>query len=148
MKGYQPNIPAIIAGDSQEFSKLVDTHKNVVFTVALRMLKSREEAEEVAQDTFIKVYKSLRKFKGNSKLSTWIYRIAYNTCLDRLKKSGRNRQHVGVDEIEGFEIKDVDNALDGIIQSEKSEMVRKCIAKLSPKDAALLTLFLFGRKEP
>lgn len=146
MNSNQPNIQAILAGDSQEFSVLVDTYKNVVFTVALRMLKNREEAEEVAQDTFIKVFKSLGKFKGDSKLSTWIYRIAYNTCLDRLKKSGRKRQHFAIDEIEGFEIKDVDNALDGIIQSEKAEMVRECIAQLSPKDAALLTLFYLEEK--
>ena len=78
MKDNQPNISAILAGDSREFTVLVDTYKNVVFTVALRMVKNREEAEEVAQDTFIKVYKSLGKFKGDSKLSTWIYRIAVN----------------------------------------------------------------------
>jgi RNA polymerase sigma-70 factor (ECF subfamily) len=146
MKDNQPNIQAILMGDSQEFSILVNTYKNVVFTVALRMLKNREEAEEVAQDTFIKVFKSLGKFKGDSKLSTWIYRIAYNTCLDRLKKSGRDRRHIAIDEIEGFEVKSIDNALDGIIKSERSELIRNCINKLSPKDAALLTLFYLEEK--
>ena len=146
MKGYQPDIPAILSGDSKEFSLLVDSYKNVVFTVALRMLKNREEAEEVAQDTFIKVYKSLGKFKGNSKISTWIYRIAYNTCLDRLKKSSRARTNIAIDEIEGFEIKDVDNALESLVQTEKAMLVKKCIAKLSPKDAALLTLFYLEEK--
>lgn len=146
MKDYQPNIEAILAGDSREFSVLVDTYKNVVFTVALRMLKNREEAEEVAQDTFIKVYRSLRKFKGDSKLSTWIYRIAYNTCLDRLKKNGRDRKNVAIDEIEGFEIKNIDNALDGMVKSERAELIRNCIKRLSPKDATLLTLFYLEEK--
>lgn len=146
MKDDQPNIDAILSGDSKEFSILVDTYKNVVFTVALRMLKNREEAEEVAQDTFIKVYKSLGKFKGDSKLSTWIYRIAYNTCLDRLKKSDRNKNNLAIDEIEGFEIKSVDNALDGIVKSEKAQLVRNCIEKLSPKDAVLVTLFYLEEK--
>lgn len=146
MKDNQPNISAILAGDSREFTVLVDTYKNVVFTVALRMVKNREEAEEVAQDTFIKVYKSLGKFKGDSKLSTWIYRIAYNTCLDRLKKSERRRKDVAIDELEGFEIKDIDNALEKLVQSEKQEMIKACIAKLSPKDAALLTLFYLEEK--
>ena len=146
MKDYQPNIEAILAGDSREFSVLVDTYKNVVFTVALRMLKNREEAEEVAQDTFIKVYRSLRKFKGDSKLSTWIYRIAYNACLDRLKKSGRDRKNVAIDEIEGFEIKNIDNALDGMVKSERAELIRNCIKRLSPKDATLLTLFYLEEK--
>lgn len=146
MKDNQPDISAILAGDSKEFSVLVETYKNVVFTVALRMLKHKEEAEEVAQDTFVKVYRSLGKFKGDSKLSTWIYRIAYNTCLDRLKKNGRNLRDIAIDEIEGYEIKDVDNALDGIMQSEKAELVRKCLEKLSPKDSALLTLFYLEEK--
>lgn len=146
MKDDQPNIAAILAGDSKEFSLLVDTYKSVVFTVALRMVKNREEAEEVAQDTFIKVYKSLGKFKGDSKLSTWIYRIAYNTCLDRLKKSNRDRNNLPIDEIQGFEIKSLDNALDGIVKSEKAVLIRKCIQKLSPKDAALLTLFYLEEK--
>jgi RNA polymerase sigma-70 factor (ECF subfamily) len=146
MNNNQPNIQAILAGDSKEFSLLVDAYKNVVYSVALRMLKNTEEAEEAAQDTFIKVFKSLGKFKGDAKLSTWIYRIAYNTCLDRLKKSGRNRKNIAIDEIEGFEIKSVDNALDGLLKSERAELLRDCFKKLSPKDAALLTLFYLEEK--
>ncbi|NKI33459.1 RNA polymerase sigma factor [Croceivirga thetidis] len=146
MTNNQPNIKAILAGDSREFSALVDAYKNIVFTVALRMLKNREEAEEVAQDTFIKVYKSLERFKGDSKLSTWIYRIAYNTCLDRLKKNNKDLTNVAIDEINGFEIKDVDNALELIADSEKSDVIKACIAKLSPKDSALLTLFYFEER--
>ncbi len=146
MKDNQPNIKAILAGDSREFSVLVDAHKNIVFTVALRMLKNREEAEEVSQDTFIKVYKSLNRFKGDSKLSTWIYRIAYNTCLDRLKKSKKDLKNISMDEIEGFEIEHVDNALEQIASSERSDLIKNCIGKLSPKDAAILTLFYFEEK--
>lgn len=146
MQGNQPNIKAIIAGDSHEFSKLVDQYKNVVFTVALRMLKNREEAEEVAQDTFVKVFKSLKRFKGDSKLSTWIYRIAYNTCLDRLKKNNREKQNISVDEMEGFEIKSMDNALEHMVSSERADLIKSCVQKLSPKDAALLTLFYFEEK--
>ena len=146
MKDNQPNIKAILAGDSREFSVLVDAYKNIVFTVALRMLKNREEAEEVAQDTFIKVYKSLRNFKGDSKLSTWIYRIAYNTSLDRLKKNNKNLGNIAIDEIEGFEIKDLDDALEQLVSSERSDLIKRCIAKLSPKDSAILTLFYFEEK--
>ncbi|MCB0447912.1 MAG: helix-turn-helix domain-containing protein, partial [Gelidibacter sp.] len=60
-------INQIIAGDSNVFAVLVDRYKDLVFTLCLRMLKNREEAEEVAQDTFVKVYRSLDKFKGDSK---------------------------------------------------------------------------------
>lgn len=146
MEANQPDIAAILAGDSKEFAVLVDAYKNIVFTVALRMLKNREEAEEVAQDTFVKVYRSLGKFKGDSKLSTWIYRVAYNTCLDRLKANGRRQQQVSIDEIEGYELPDLSNALDGMMASEKYEVLQACIKRLPAKDAALLSLFYLEEK--
>ena len=75
-------IDLIINGDTNAFEVLVDRYKDMVFTLTLRILKNREEAEEAAQDTFMKTYKSLSRFKGDSKFSTWIYKIAYNTsCL-------------------------------------------------------------------
>ncbi|MGD1945661.1 MAG: RNA polymerase sigma factor [Croceivirga sp.] len=146
MKDDQPDIAAILSGDTQEFSRLVDSYKNVVFTVALRMMKNREEAEEVAQDTFIKVYKSLLQFKGDSKLSTWIYRITYNTCLDRLKKNKKDLNKLAIEDIQGYDIKSVDDALEGMVKSERAILVRKCIEKLPPKDAALMTLFYLEEK--
>lgn len=142
----QPDIDAILNGNAQEFSKLVEEYKNIVFTVALRMLKNTEEAEEVAQDTFVKVFKSLNSFKRDSKLSTWIYRIAYNTCLDRIKKNKKEMYNVSMDEMEGFEIAQVDNALGQLITDEKSMLVKKCVARLSPKDAALISFFYFEEK--
>lgn len=79
-------ISEICKGNTRAFSDFVDNYKDLVFTLSVRMLGNREEAEEVSQDVFIKVYKSLPSFKGDSKLSTWMYRIAYNTCLDRIRK--------------------------------------------------------------
>ncbi|MCL6275652.1 sigma-70 family RNA polymerase sigma factor [Muricauda sp. 2012CJ35-5] len=139
----QLDIEAIINGDSQAFAMLVDQYKNLVFTVALRTLKNREEAEEVAQDTFIKVFKSLNGFKGDAKLSSWIYRIAYNTCLDRLKKHKKEIYDSPIEEINEVQVADMQNALDAMIQDERRNMIKKCIALLSPVDAALLTLFYF-----
>lgn len=139
----QPNIAAILNGDSQEFAKLVDDYKDLVFTIALRMLKNREEAEEVAQDSFIKIFKSLKNFQGTSKLSTWIYRIAYNTCLDRIKKYKKDQQTKQIEEVEGYHVAEMSNALDLMMQREKSEMINECIQKLPTMDAAILTLFYF-----
>ncbi|MDT0540826.1 RNA polymerase sigma factor [Croceitalea sp. P059] len=145
-KGNQPNIEAILNGDSQAFSKLVDDYKNLVYTVALRMLKNTEEAEEVAQDTFVKVFKSLKHFKGDSKFSTWIYRVTYNTCLDRIKKNKKELLNTSIDAVEGFDIKDVNNALNTILANEKALLVRKCVEQLSYKDAAIISLFYFEEK--
>lgn len=139
----QPDIAAIVSGDSQEFAKLVDGYKDLVFTVAFRMLKNREEAEEVAQDSFIKIFKSLKSFQGDSKLSTWIYRIAYNTCLDRIKKNKIGQNSVPITEVSSYQVAEMNNALDTMLKQEKSEMIKKCIQRLNPADAAILTLFYF-----
>jgi len=143
----QPNVQLIVSGDSQEFSKLVDDYKNLVFTVALRMLKNTEEAEEIAQDTFIKVFKSIKSFKGDSKFSTWIYRIAYNNCLDRLKKIRKTQAISSFDEISGIEITELNTVLDVIEKEEKSKLLKKCMELLSTTDCALLTFFYFEEKK-
>lgn len=139
----QPLIDAILAGDAQSFSVLVDRYKNLVFTLALRMLKHREEAEEVSQDTFIKVFRSLNRFKGDSKLSTWIYKVAYHTCLDRLKKHKREQQVVAIDKFTEHQVKTIDNALDRMEKEERKQAIQDCLQLLPSNDSALLTLFYF-----
>jgi len=136
-------IDAIKNGDTRAYAQLVDRYKDLVYTLALRMLKHKEEAEEVAQDTFIKVFKSLDKFKGDSKFSTWIYRVAYNTCLDNIKKNKKHLNNVAIDEYTFNKLDTIDNALDNIINEEKRTLIKACINKLPEDSSALLTLFYF-----
>ena len=139
-------INRILEGDTAAFSKVVDSYKNLVFSLALQMLKNQEEAEEVAQDTFIKVYGSLKSFKGDSKFSTWIYRITYNTCLDRIKKNKRKHGNEEINTITENQIYTTKNALHEMEQKERSEKIKACLHYLPPEDAALLTLFYFEEK--
>ena len=136
-------INLIIEGNTNAFNILVDRYKDLVYSLALKMVKNREEAEEVAQDTFIKVFKSLSKFKGDSKFSTWIYKVTYNTCLDRLKKQKREQQVVSIDEFNTNQIKSIDNALDKMENEEREKAIQDCIQLLPADDAFLLTLFYF-----
>lgn len=136
-------INQIIGGDTQAFAVLVDRYKDLVFTLAIRMLKNREEAEEVSQDTFIKVFKALPKFKGESKLSTWVYKVAYNTCLDRIKKNKNRYNEVALDSFSEHQIKTVDNALHALEEKEQQQAIQDCLQQLASKDSFLLTLFYF-----
>lgn len=136
-------IKQIMQGDTKAFAILVDRYKDLVFALAIRMLKHREEAEEVSQDTFIKVYKSLDSFKGDSKFSTWIYRVAYNSCLDRIKKNKKEYLNVAIDDYTEHQIKSIDNALDALISDERKEVIKECLDLLPPDDSALLTLYYF-----
>ena len=139
-------INRILKGEPSAFSKVVENYKNLVFSLALQMLKNHEEAEEVAQDTFIKVYSSLKSFKGDSKFSTWIYRITYNTCLDRIKKNKRKHGEEEKNTITENQIYTTKNALQEMEQKERSEKIKACLQYLPAEDAALLTLFYFEEK--
>lgn len=139
----QHYINLIIDGDTNAFSVLVNRYKDLVYTLTLRMLNNREEAEEVAQDTFIKTYKSLSRFKGDSKFSTWIYKIAYNTSLDRLKKNRKHFNDVAIDEFTEHQVKTIDNALDNLESKEQTKAIKDCIALLPSEDSFLLTLYYF-----
>jgi RNA polymerase sigma-70 factor (ECF subfamily) len=85
------------SGDSYAFEALVARYQDRVYNIALRMVRRAEEAEDVTQETFLKVYKALPNFGGRSAFYTWIFRIAVNASLSRLRSLGRRRQHeVGV----------------------------------------------------
>lgn len=136
-------INQIIEGDTNAFAILVDRYKNLVFTLAFRLLKNREEAEEVAQDTFIKSYNALSKFKGDSKFSTWIYKVTYNTCLDRLKKNKRKYNEVAIDEFTEHQVKTIDNALENMVEEERKKAIQDCLHILPNDDSFLITLYYF-----
>jgi len=139
----QHYINLVMKGDTNAFAVLVDRYKDMVFTLSLKMLKGREEAEEVSQDTFLKIYKSLNKFNGESKLSTWIYKVAFNTCLDRLKKNKRLQPFAGLDEFTEPEALSLMNVLDSIEDKERKQMIQDCMHLLPGEDSFLLTLYYF-----
>ncbi|WP_324313361.1 RNA polymerase sigma factor [Xanthomarina sp.] len=139
----QNQINQVLEGNTNAFGVLVDQYKDLVFTLALRMLKNREEAEEVSQDTFIKIFKSLKKFKGDSKFSTWIYKVTYNTCLDRLKKNKRQQQVDSIDEFTEKHVYTIDNALENMVEAERLQAIQECISLLPSEDGFLVTLYYF-----
>src|SRR6478736_4740440 len=77
-------------GDQRAFAEIVGLYKDKLFHLAYRMTGSRQEAEDVVQDAFLRVYNNLDRYDENQKFSTWIYRIATNLCIDRLRKRKPN----------------------------------------------------------
>ncbi|MGB5553633.1 MAG: RNA polymerase sigma factor [Flavobacteriaceae bacterium] len=137
-------IKAILEhGDTKDFTILVNRYKNMVFTLSLQLLKNREEAEEVAQDVFFKIFRSLALFKGDSKLSTWIYRITYNSCLDRLKSISRRQLTVDIDDFSTEHVQTMESALDLLERSEREATIKECLSKLPVEDGTVLTLFYY-----
>ncbi len=143
IKNDQIYIDSVLKGDTNAFAILVDRYKTMIFTLALKMLKSREEAEEVSQDTFIKAYKNLNKFKGDSKFSTWLYKIGYRACLDSLKKNKKKYNTDTIDEVTINKIKSTEGILEGIERKERAEVINNCMMNLPEDERSILWMFYF-----
>lgn len=135
-------ISRVLKGDQQAYAELVHRYKNYVFTLTLRFTKNREDAEEVAQDIFIKAYRSLADFKGTAKFSTWLYTVVYTTSITFLRK-----KKLEVHSLENERIFEMADSLDSgfsanqIEKKSRVSMVNDAIAMLNPDDAQIITLF-------
>lgn len=136
-------IKKVLKGDVNAFAFLVNSYKNMVFTLAYKMTRNREEAEEICQDTFIKVFQNLYKFKGDSKFSTWLYSIAYHTSLDAIKKNINHNNTLKIDETNYHKIASLDNILLHIEQKERAIIMDKCLLKLSEEDRSIIWMFYY-----
>ena len=136
-------IDLCLKGDTNSFGTLVERYQDFVFTIAFRIVKTREEAEEVAQDTFIKAYESLSKYRGESKFSSWLYSIAYRKALDSLRKNKKYKASELIDDITEGDANEIDNALQYLQNEERKKAIQDCILKLPEDDAAIITLYYF-----
>jgi len=135
-------ISKVLSGDHQAYAGLVNRYQNYVFTLTLRMVKNREDAEEVAQDVFIKAFKYLADFRGASKFSTWLYTIVNNTCISFLRKKKLEIHSLDTEKV--FEVADsMDSGFRANLVEQKSRqsMVHNAIGLLGPDDAEIITLF-------
>lgn len=130
-------IQQVQQGKLSAFSSLVDQHKNLVYSLVLRMVNNTQDAEEVAQDTFVKAYKSIKQFKGDSKFSTWLYKIAYFTAINHLRKNDQLSSSIELATIES----DDDSALDQLNDQDKSDYLHQALNYLRPIDRNLISLF-------
>jgi len=135
-------ISRVLQGEQNAYAELVNRYQGYVFTLVLRIIKSREDAEEVAQDVFVKAYRSLADFRGESKFTTWLYTIANTTSITFLRK--KKLEVHSLDNEKVFEIADSkDSGFRANLVEQKSRvnMVNEAIAMLNPDDAEVITLF-------
>ncbi|SFW13456.1 RNA polymerase sigma-70 factor, ECF subfamily [Sinomicrobium oceani] len=135
-------IRQVLEGKTEAFAFLVEKYKDMVFTLSIKMLKDREEAEEITQDVFMISYRSLREFRGDSRFSTWLYRIAYNKCLDVLKRKGRYVIVDYPDRLTGVPHEAL-NALQQIVEKDRNEAVRQAVKLLPEDDRVLVWMYYF-----
>src|SRR5687767_9023475 len=140
-------ISRVLLGEQNAFAELVTRYQNYVFTLILRMIKSREDAEEIAQDVFVKAYRSLADFRGESKFSTWLYTITNTTAITFLRKKKLDIHSLDNEKVfEAANNRDSGMRADMIEQKSRQVMVSNAIAMLNPDDAAIIILFYKGEQ--
>ncbi len=133
-------IEKVINGQTSYFSYIVEKYQDIVFSIALKVLRNREDAEEMAQESLVKAFKSLHTFQGKAKFSTWLYRITYNTCISETRK--KKYHYTSTDDIQISEEAE-DMNLDGIPEENRERYVKAALAKLPEDEYTLVLLYYF-----
>ena len=150
-QGEQRFIERLVAHDERAFNQLVEAYEHRVFRLVHRMLGRRDEAEDMAQEVFVQVFKAIGQFRGDSKLSTWLYRIAVNLCKNRLKYLSRRHsdaqdefetvaEHAPLSSSKGVTYGGVarpDQVLEGY---QVERIVQRCMAEIEPEFREVLVL--------
>jgi RNA polymerase sigma-70 factor, ECF subfamily len=132
-------IECSVHHDDKAFRKLVEGYQPKVYALAFRILCNQEEAKDVVQETFIRVWMNLSSYDRDKKFSTWLYAIATNLCFDKLKSSRYNHQTVRMDEFL-YNVVSSEDIEQKIIDSELGDLILGLTEKLTSKQRIVFTL--------
>lgn len=136
-------IEAVRKGNVSAFSVLIERYQDMVYSLALKLLKNTEDAEEMAQDTFIKAFQKLDMYEGKSKFSTWLYSINYNACISELRK---RRIHFSSLEEQRFSDQDemkIHSYFSETKKEDQEKYLNLALSKLPEDDQVLVTLYYY-----
>jgi RNA polymerase sigma-70 factor (ECF subfamily) len=128
------------AGDLQALNELMNQHKDEFYRLAYRILGNKEDAEEILQDTFLRAYQKIASYEGKAKLSTWLYRICVNRCLNRLEsRKTRAAKMTGMEEIQN--LPDLHDTVAEYEAAEWRETINHAVDRLKPDQRILISLY-------
>jgi len=135
-----------IRGEREGFEYLIATYQKLAYTLAVKICKDKEDAEEVVQDAFMKAFRALADFRSAAKFSTWLYKIVYYTALT--KKSSRRMDGIELDENSELEIYLLDEKkeFNGLVQADRKRYINLALNTLGEEERAVITLHYLGEK--
>ena len=142
MQSDEALIAQALQGQQQSYAQLVERYQHYVFTLAVRMVKNREEAAEVAQDSFLRAFRYLSDFRGEAKFTTWLYRIVHSVALNHLRRS--RLDVLSIDDTARpvtLPAATQPDASDSMELQERRQAIHLAIQRLPPDDAEVITLF-------
>jgi RNA polymerase sigma factor (sigma-70 family) len=137
-------IDAVQKGNPAPFTFLVDTYKYMAYTIALRILRNPEDAEDAAQESFIKAFQQIRQFEGKSKFSTWLYTIVYRTSISKLKEKKVTMLSIDQASEENHSRDYAMPQIDEVGADDEKQFIKQAIQKLPEPESLLVTLFYIG----
>jgi RNA polymerase sigma-70 factor (ECF subfamily) len=129
-------VQRVLRGETAAFEALVRQHQHEIYRLTYRMTRNAEDAKDLAQEAFVQAYRALGTFRGQSRFSTWLYRIAMNLCLNHLKSSTREDPA----EVDGHLPDERADSLEALMSDERDRAVAQAIGALPPQQKATLTL--------
>lgn len=139
-------IKRILDGETEYFSVLLDRYSHPLYTLIVQIVGCPEDAEELLQDVFLKAFRNLSGYKGECKVSTWLYRIAYNAAISATRKKKQEFLYIGenmIDNVPDEKACEVDVFAEN---EEQIERLGKAIDQLGAEEKALITLFYYEEK--
>jgi len=128
-------------GDTSAFAGLINKHKTMAYNIAYRITRNREDAEEIAQDAFVKVYNNLQQFRGEAKFTTWLYKVIYNLGLSKIRKKSHAMSSI---DDESFIETGSDNSFletDKLGARDRKLFINKALENLDESESLLITLY-------
>ncbi|MFQ6091066.1 MAG: RNA polymerase sigma factor [bacterium] len=138
-------VERLKAGEAAAFRELVERYKKRAYYIALDLMGNHEDAEDISQEAFIKVYQSIGSFRGDAQFSSWLYRILVNLCMsEKRKKTSKNIEYYGdsiPEEIHHVDDSDSQDHPEAVVRSRRiQEHIREALEKLPPKQKAVFVL--------
>jgi RNA polymerase sigma-70 factor (ECF subfamily) len=131
-------VAASVEGRREAFDVIVERHRRTVYQVCYRFVSNHEDASDLSQESFVRAWRGLKNFKGQAALSTWLYRIAVNVCLNRV--SAKTPATDPIESTDHFEDTRIEGAQAALLREERAATVRQAIASLPKKQRATLIL--------
>ncbi|MBZ4651684.1 MAG: hypothetical protein JG761_484 [Proteiniphilum sp.] len=132
-------VQQVLTGNTSAFAYFVETYQDMAITIAYRICGNMQDAEDVVQESYVKAYRNLHTFRSESKFSTWLYRIVYNTAVTHSKRRiWTGRKETEIDDAADLTDQEADA---GLAERERREVVRDILEQMPRGDALLLTLY-------
>jgi RNA polymerase sigma factor (sigma-70 family) len=140
-------ITKVLEGDRNAYAYLVDKYKTMVYSLALRLVKDKEEAEEISQDAFVKAYQSLASFKGKAKFSSWLYRIVYNTAISKLRQQPAGKVSLDESNITDILYMESIEHYEALAAGERKKYLEKALDSLESDEKMFVILYYYEERD-